>query len=88
MAILSRVLTLAIVRDMCRSGSARALREQHSLSLGEVAAAIGATPGAISRWETGDTRPRNTGAFAAYSELLGELVALDTEPADHEDQPK
>ena len=56
-------------RRLIREGEARALRLWAEATQAEVAAAVGATPGAVSRWERGTRSPR--GAVAArYGALL------------------
>jgi transcriptional regulator with XRE-family HTH domain len=73
----AQIVSLTVVRSLCAGGGARALRQRHGVSIGEIAAAIGSTPGVVSRWETGQTRPRASAAFHAYGEILGELLALE-----------
>lgn len=72
----NEIMALIQVRALCRNGRARALRQEHRLALGEVAAAVGATACTVSRWELGRTRPYSTPALLAYGELLCELDAL------------
>jgi len=70
------VISLTVVRELCANGEARALRQRHRLSLGELAAAIGSTPASVAAWESGRKRPRASAAFTAYTHILGELLAL------------
>jgi DNA-binding transcriptional regulator YiaG len=46
-----------------------AIRQDAGLSQEDVAGAVGVTRAAVSRWETGDRRPRGD-LLVAYSELL------------------
>ena len=55
-------------------GIRRMLRIEAGLTQDDVAAAVGVTRTAISRWESGDRHPR--GPFASlYAEVLRELAA-------------
>lgn len=56
-------------RELAASGEARRLREKAGLSLSEVGAACGATPSAVSRWETGKRRPQGPHA-RRYAEVV------------------
>jgi len=57
-------------RDLPGPALRRAIRQDAGLSQADVAEAIGGvTRAAVSRWETGDRRPRG-GLLVAYSELL------------------
>ena len=66
------VLELAEARRLLRSGEARDIRVAAGLSQPEIARSIGVTPGAVSRWETGERRPVGEPAIA-YAELLRSL---------------
>ena len=70
------VLELAEARRLMRSGEARSIRVAGGLSLSEIARSIGVTPGAVSRWETGDRRPVGESAMA-YAELLTSLRKVE-----------
>ncbi len=65
---------LVWVRDQCRTGRARRIREGAGLSLRETAAAIpgGVSPTSVLRWENGDVRPTGERALA-YAVLLEQL---------------
>ena len=52
----------------------RMLRIEAGLTQGEVAATVGVTRTAISRWESGDRHPRGPLA-SRYAEVLRELAA-------------
>jgi len=52
----TRVEQLTLVRAWAKSGRARELRLDAGLSLEELAAEIGVTAGALSRWERGERR--------------------------------
>ena len=53
----------------------RALRREAQLRLEDVAAAIGVTRSAVSRWETGKRTPMGRNR-TAYSQFLNELESL------------
>ena len=76
---LSEVLTVSMVREMCRSGEARRLRKARRLSLAEVAAPVGTSVAVLARWEVGTSRPRADFALR-YGRVLAELAALDHLP--------
>ena len=56
-------------RDLPGPALRGAIRQDAGLSQADVAEAIGVTRAAVSRWETGDRRPRGD-LLIAYSELL------------------
>jgi DNA-binding transcriptional regulator YiaG len=60
-------------RDAAKSGRGERLRRAAGLSQGEVAAAIGVSYAAVSRWEQGSRRPRGAPAIA-WARLLRELA--------------
>ncbi len=62
-------------REACRSGRGERLRVAADLTKSEVARAVGVTPAAIARWETGERQPRGDGA-CAYALLLRDLERL------------
>lgn len=49
------------------------LRRQKGLSVKELAALIGVTPGAVSQWESGEKKPRRE-RLGAIAEALGTTV--------------
>lgn len=61
-------------RDAARSGRAARLRRAAGVSQSELAAAVGVTPSAISRWESGRRYPRAEAA-AAYARALRTLAS-------------
>lgn len=65
---------LAGVRDLTHSGQARKIRQHANLTRAEVARAVGVDPSTVSRWESGERRPRGTAAIR-YAELLRRLSA-------------
>jgi transcriptional regulator with XRE-family HTH domain len=69
----SELVLLMEARDAAQSGRGRRIRLAAGLSQAELAAAVGVSPVAISRWEAGDRRPRG-GAAVAYAQLLRELA--------------
>lgn len=71
------VLALVAMRRMVETGQARELRRRARLSLAEVAAAIGLTPGGLSRWENNLRRPGAGASARAYAKLLQQLNADD-----------
>ena len=68
-----RVLDLAAVRELSRTGRARELRLAADLSLYEVARAIGVSAATVQRWEVGERRPHGEAALR-YAALLEALV--------------
>lgn len=73
------VIRLAEVR--LRAREARAIRLAAGLTVGDMARALGVTPGAVSRWERGLARPRGDAALrwhavlSALRSLVGEVGA-------------
>ena len=68
-----QAINLVELRRMLSSGEARARRERFGLSLSEVAAVVGVSPAAVSRWETGLRRPTRHAGALAYHDLLQQL---------------
>jgi DNA-binding transcriptional regulator YiaG len=68
-----QALDLAEVRRLARSGEARRIRVDSGLSESEIAAAVGVSTAAISRWETALRRPTGRAALA-YRRLLVKLM--------------
>lgn len=64
--------SLILLRRLCASGEARAHRLRANVSLTEAAEACGITPAQLSRWETGQRRPRGDAAMR-YARLLASL---------------
>ncbi|MEU6703884.1 helix-turn-helix domain-containing protein [Streptomyces wuyuanensis] len=58
------------VRRMLASGQARQRRKSLNMSLREVAAAVPADPGTVSRWENGRVTPRAAAALK-LADILG-----------------
>jgi DNA-binding transcriptional regulator YiaG len=74
--------TLINARAAALNGSGRAARQRAQLSLAEVAAAVGITEAALSRWERGARRPQGRPAIE-WGRLLAELDRLsDSTPRD------
>ena len=67
------LLFLTAARDLCASGRARRIRLAAGLSQAEIAAAVGVSSFAVSRWERGERRPYGPSG-AAYGRLLRDLV--------------
>jgi len=72
----SEAATISLVREWCRSGDARRIRQARRLSLAEVAATIGTSGTQLARWERGEVAPRKTETILRYAELLAELLEL------------
>src|SRR5204863_228684 len=69
------LLELGRLRDLCRSGAARALRLAAGLSLGNVSDATGAPAPTIWRWETNSRQPLASSAATSYLSFLDALAA-------------
>lgn len=67
-------LRLTQVRQMIGSGEARRIRLEAGLSLKELGAGCGSDQSTVSRWESGDRRPRGVPALR-YLELLEQISA-------------
>lgn len=63
---------LARVRQQLTSGEARDIRRKAKVSQAEVAAAVGVTVAAVSRWESGQRCP-GTDMAARYARVLDAL---------------
>jgi transcriptional regulator with XRE-family HTH domain len=61
------------VRQLARSGGARAIREGAGISGSEMARELDKSPSALSRWERGERVPRGEAA-EAWARLLRELM--------------
>ena len=68
-----QLVALARVRDMCRSGVARAIREAHHLTIREIAEAAHDNPSTIYRYETNARQPRGEAALR-YEAVLARLL--------------
>jgi len=66
---------IAWARKAAADGHARQLRERAGWSQAELAAAIDTTEASVSRWESGDRRPRGDLGLA-YARCLAELAAV------------
>lgn len=67
------LLHLTAARRYSATGNGRRIRQQAGLSLQDVADAIGTGIGTLSRWETGQRRPRNSSAALRWAELLADI---------------
>lgn len=65
-------VVLARVREQCRTGEAKAIRESADVSLSEVSTEVGTSPQCVSRWENGTRRPTGEAALR-YAALLARL---------------
>lgn len=74
------ITELARLREMCRNGHARLIREGAGISLSEVGDRIdnGLPPTTIHRWETGQRMPRGRHA-EQYWRLLRRLQVVADE---------
>jgi transcriptional regulator with XRE-family HTH domain len=61
---------VSTMRELAACGAARALRKKRRLSLRELAGTLGTSPSTLSRWETGDARPRPVSALK-WADTLG-----------------
>ena len=74
---IKEILDLVEMRRLVATGEARSRRRRAGLSLAEVAATIGVTPAAISRWENDHRRPTRHASSLAYADLLKRLGTDD-----------
>ena len=70
---IEETIDLVEMRRLVATGEARARRRHAGLSLSEVAATIGVTPAAVSRWENDHRRPTRHASALAYADLLKQL---------------
>lgn len=68
------LVTIADLRDTCRSGAARALRVSAGLSLANLSDATGIGVSTLWRWETGSRQPLASDAALRYAALLEQLA--------------
>lgn len=76
-----QVLALVAARRAAQSGQARRIRIAAGLSLADLAAALGVSRAALSRWECGHRVPRGAAA-QRYAGLLEALARQVGEPLD------
>ena len=69
----SDVLILAEMREWCRTGRARELRELATVTLAEIGEVCGVSRQAVALWETGQRKPTGTPALE-YGKLLRQLA--------------
>ena len=74
------LLLLVKARQWCADGTARRLRERARLSAGEIAAVVDSTDPTVTRWESGQRRPRGE-AGLRYAKLLEALADQTRDPA-------
>ncbi|MDX3570800.1 helix-turn-helix transcriptional regulator [Streptomyces sp. ID05-47C] len=61
---------ISAMRMAASSGEAREKRRELRLTLKEIAAAVGASPASVNRWERGESSPRGTSALR-WADALG-----------------
>lgn len=66
------IVSLAKVRSLAASGTAKKIRVNSRLSLSEVAGACGVSEATVWQWENSGRRPRGDAALR-YAELLEAL---------------
>jgi DNA-binding transcriptional regulator YiaG len=71
----TNTLEIAKVRQMIRTGRARAIREQAGVSQNDVALELDVTVSTVSRWERAERSPRGEVA-QRYGQLLRSLSEL------------
>jgi transcriptional regulator with XRE-family HTH domain len=71
-AAVDEAQALKRVRRLVLSGRLTELRELHGLNQSDVARALGVAPSNVSRWETGEQRPRPHHAVALLELLDGD----------------
>ena len=70
-----RLSDLVLARQLLASGEGRRIREAAGISERQLAAQVGVTVGALSRWETRGRRPRVAHALK-YLEAVADLLAV------------
>lgn len=73
---LDRIMDMARLRGLCRSGEARRIREAAFLSQGDLAAMAGLAAPTVSRWESGARLPRRSNGAVSYLTVLDRLARL------------
>jgi DNA-binding transcriptional regulator YiaG len=68
-AEVSEARALARVHRLVKADRLRTLREDAGLSQSDVARALGVNPSNVSRWESGESRPRGRHAVALLQVL-------------------
>lgn len=64
------IVKISRARQLLKTGEARRIREAANVSMRAAADHLGVTVPVLSRWETGERRPKTKNAIALY-ELLG-----------------
>jgi DNA-binding XRE family transcriptional regulator len=79
----AEIAATSTVRQWCRNGRARQLREVAGLTLAEVAELAGTDRQTVYRWERGESAPRGDNALRYYRALvqLQEITAAANESA-------
>jgi DNA-binding transcriptional regulator YiaG len=70
-----QAVQLAQVRELLRSGRARAIRERANVSIRELADSLEVHEATVARWESGARSPRGPIALR-YAELLRALAEV------------
>ena len=74
------LVAVAKARRLANTGDAKRIRERASVSIREMADAVGAAPTTLWRWENGERRPTGAAA-AAWADALSLLDGERTEGA-------
>jgi transcriptional regulator with XRE-family HTH domain len=84
-----QVLALSATRRAAQSGQARRIRIAAGLSLADLAAALGVSRAALSRWETGHRIPRGEAAqrYAGLLDALARQVGERLDDPESSDAP-
>lgn len=72
-----QLVRIANLRDMCRSGAARALRVSAGLSLQNVSDTTGIGVATLWRWENGNRQPLASEKALRHAGLLEQLADRD-----------
>lgn len=75
MPMASEAVKIALVRELVRSGRAKAIRLRAQVSQAEVARSVHVDPGTVGRWEDGLRSPRGAAAIR-YGVVLRQLTEL------------
>lgn len=77
---LDHIMLLVDAHKKARNGTAKKIRQDAGLTMGQVAAVVGVGESTVSRWEGGSRKPRGEHALK-WAALLNELERASTSVA-------